>query len=211
MNVPEALPLSLEDYLEGGIRPRIIDAAATLFRQRGFNAVSMIEVAQAVGLSKPGLYHHWPNKEALLLSIVGITSALLLQQLEDVKAATNDPAQRMRLFMRSRIEVVARYQNLFTVTWQERAILGSGSYRTLAATAERYRDSVRSLIDEAKDAGSIRQEVDTHLLMLAIDGMTGWAYFWYREQGALRPAAIGDAFWDMLLGGIADGTHQAIK
>ncbi|CQR84929.1 TetR family transcriptional regulator [Paracoccus aminovorans] len=155
-------------------------------------------------MSKPGLYHHWPNKEALLLSIVGITGALLLRQLEDVKAATADPEQRMRLFMRGRIAVVARHQDLFTVTWQERAILGSGSYSRLAATAERYRDSVRSLIDDAKEAGLIRPEVDTHLLMLAIDGMTGCAYFWYREQGALRPAEIGDAFRDMLLGGVAD-------
>lgn len=198
----EALPLGLDEYLAGGVRPRIIDAAAGLFRQRGYNAVSMIEVGQAVGLSKPGLYHHWPNKESLLLSIVGITSELLLRQLRDLKAVTPDPAQRMRLFMQSRIEIVARYQDLFTVTWQERAILGSGSYSRLAATAEQYRDSVRSLIDEAKQAGLIRPEVDTHLLMLAIDGMTGWAYFWYREQGALRPAEIGDAFWNMLLGGI---------
>ncbi|SFI13000.1 transcriptional regulator, TetR family, partial [Paracoccus aminovorans] len=79
--MPEAVPLGLDEYLAGGIRPRIIDAAAALFRQRGFNAVSMIEAGQAVGLSKPGLYHHWPNKEALLLSIVGITGALLLRQL----------------------------------------------------------------------------------------------------------------------------------
>ena len=69
--------------------------------------------------------------------------------------------------------------------------------------AEQYRGEVRRLIDEAKGAGLIRPDVDSHLLMLALDGMTGWAYFWYREKGALRPDQIGDAFWDMLANGVA--------
>jgi len=195
--------IGLDEYLEGGPRRKVIDAAAGLFRSRGFNAVSMIEVAQAVGLSKPGLYHHWPGKEALLLAIVGVTSQLLLRQLEDARAASEDPGARMQAFMRSRLEVVAHYQDLFTVTWQERAILSSGSFGRLSHTAERYRDGVRALIDEAKSVGLIRADIDSHLLMLAIDGMTGWAYFWYRESGSLKPDQIGDAFWSMLMNGIA--------
>lgn len=74
----------------------------------------------------------------------------------------------------------------------------------LASAAERYREGVRQLIDEAKSAALIRADIDTHLLMLALDGMTGWAYFWYREEGALRPGQIGDAFWDMLVRGVGN-------
>ena len=195
--------ISLAEYLEGGARRHVVDAAASLFRKSGFKAVSMIEVAQAVGLSKPGLYHHWPSKEALLQAIVGLSSELLLRQLEEVREASADPGERMRIYVRSRLEVVSRHQDLFTVTWQERAILGSTSFGQLAAVAEQYRGGVRRLIDEAKAAGVLRPEVDSHLLMLALDGMTGWAYFWYREKGALRPGEIGDAFWDMLANGVA--------
>ena len=197
--------IGLDEYIKGGPRQRIIDAAAQLFRKRGFNAVSMSEVSQAVGLSKPGLYHHWPGKEALLLAIVGLTSELLLRQLDDARRASDDPGERMRAFMRTRLEVLARHQDLFTVTWQERAILSSGSFARLASAAEHYRGSVRELIDAAKMAGVIRADVDTRLLMLALDGMTGWAYFWYREEGALRPSDIGDAFWNMLFEGVKSG------
>lgn len=199
----EPVLISLDEYLEGGARRHAVDAAAALFKKSGFNAVSMIEVAQAVGLSKPGLYHHWPSKEALLQAIVGLSSELLLRQLEQARESSADPGERMRAYVRSRLEVVSRHQNLFTVTWQERAILGSTSFGRLAAVAEQYRGGVRRLIDEAKAAGRIRPEVDSHLLMLALDGMTGWAYFWYREKGALRPEQIGDAFWDMLANGVA--------
>jgi len=58
------------------------------------------------------------------------------------------------------------------------------------------------LIDEAKHAGVIRSDLDSHLLALALDGIAGWAYFGYRKDGELQPEQIGDAFWDMLARGI---------
>ncbi|WP_313613780.1 TetR/AcrR family transcriptional regulator [Agrobacterium sp.] len=196
--------ITLDDYLgSAGVGPRrIIDAAAALFRRRGFIPVSMIEVAQAVGLSKPGLYHHWPNKEALLQVIARLSGELLLRQIDDVRKNFDDPEQRMRAYVRTRLEIVAHHQDLFTVTWQERALLSSASFGELSRMAERYRQEIRQLIDEAKQAGFIRKDADTHLLMLALDGMTGWAYFWYRESGDLAPDQIGDAFWNMLAHGV---------
>ncbi len=51
-------------------RERILDAAEHLFRERGFHGVSLIDVAQAVRMRKPSLYHHFPNgKEELFLSV----------------------------------------------------------------------------------------------------------------------------------------------
>lgn len=105
----------------------------------------------------------------------------------------------MRYFMRSRIEVAARHQNLFTVTWQERAIPGSaGCLRLFCGRGALSRK--RPGLDRRCEKGRADPARGrSHLLMLAIDGMTGWAYFRYREQGARRPAEIRD----MLLGGVA--------
>jgi len=36
----------------------------------------------------------------------------------------------------------------------------------------------------------------------SLDGIAGWAYFWYRKSGELQPEQIGDAFWAMLANGI---------
>lgn len=162
----------------------------------------MNELADAVGLSKPGLYHHWPSKDAILHCIVDLSGALLLDHLDQIEAAHVAPGQRLRAFVNSRLETIARHQDLFTVTWQERAIVGTDAFSGLAQAAERYRQRMRDLIDAAKAEGTIRADIDTHLLMLALDGMTGWSYFWYRPDGNYDIAQIGDSFWDMLSKGI---------
>jgi hypothetical protein len=63
---------------------------------------------------------------------------------------------------------------------------------------------VRQIIEEAKNAGKISSSVDPHLLMLALDGMTGWAYLWYRGSGTEKPTQIGQAFWEYISGGILE-------
>lgn len=51
-------------------RARLLAAASRLFAERGFSAVSMSEISEASGLSKPGIYHHVAGKEELLVEIL---------------------------------------------------------------------------------------------------------------------------------------------
>ena len=84
--VPEQ-HLTVDKYLarDPEIDCRIIDAAASLFRQHGFANVRMQDVGDAVGLSKAGLYHHCPSKEELLADIVRLCGELLTIQLRSVQ------------------------------------------------------------------------------------------------------------------------------
>jgi AcrR family transcriptional regulator len=59
-------------------REQILDQAAKLFADRGFRAVTMDDIGAAVGISGPGVYRHFPGKEALLgAALVGISERLL--------------------------------------------------------------------------------------------------------------------------------------
>ena len=53
-----------------GRRDQILMTAVQLFRTRGYDRTSLREIAGNLGLSKSGLYHHFPSKEALLASLV---------------------------------------------------------------------------------------------------------------------------------------------
>lgn len=205
MATTKRLRYTLEDYLNGvpAIRRKIIDAAAQLFRSRGFSFVTMNDIASAVGLSKAGLYHHCPSKEELLADMVMLCGELLTSQLARVKLMDAPASERLRAFVISRMEIIAKYQDLFTIIWQERPFISTESFGGIAKDTEKYRADVRGLIDEAKRSGSLRQDLDAHLLMLAIDGMTGWAYIWYRSGGTHDPVAIGQTFWDFLARGVA--------
>jgi TetR/AcrR family transcriptional regulator, cholesterol catabolism regulator len=185
-----------------GTPRNILDAAAALFRRQGYQATTMRDIAGAVGLSKAGLYHHFQTKEELLTGIVAAGADALLAQLRAVEGSSLSPAGKLREFLRTRMQTIADYQDILTVIWQERPIIDQDTFATLAKQLESYRAGTASLIEDARRAGVIRADTDTHLLMLAIDGMTGWSYLWMRPGQGYSPSDIGEQFWEFLWRGV---------
>jgi TetR/AcrR family transcriptional repressor of nem operon len=72
-------------------RERILKAAFTLLGERGFNAVSMDDVASAAGLKKANLFHYFPTKEALGLAVFDYAAAQMRSQIASQLAAGRDP------------------------------------------------------------------------------------------------------------------------
>jgi len=196
--------IDLDAYLGegGGARGRIIAAAARLFRERGYQQVTMQDVAGAIGLSKAGLYHHCPSKDLILADIVGLCGQILTRQLQTASEAEGTPLGRLQRFVVTRMETIAQYQDFFTIVYQERPYLGTSTFGSIAKSAEIYRAGVRDLIEDCKACGQLRADIDAHLMMLAIDGMTGWAYVWFRDDGTQNPTRIGESFWSFLMNGV---------
>ena len=61
----------LNGPVEKGTRARILDVSIDLFAQKGFDAVSVQEIADAVGIRKASLYYHFSSKDQILRSILG--------------------------------------------------------------------------------------------------------------------------------------------
>ncbi|WP_236792069.1 TetR/AcrR family transcriptional regulator [Amycolatopsis sp. GM8] len=198
----------METTRRGSVPERIVRAAAALFRKQGYNATSMRDIADAVGMSKAGLYHHYPTKEELLTEIATVGTDALIAQLRAAEGLSVDPTERLRQFIRGRMRVIADEQDILTVIWQERPTIDQTAFTKIAQQLEAYRAGLTDMISAARQAGTIRADIDPHLLMLAIDGMTGWAYLWMRPAQRYSPEEIGDRFWDYLfLGAITPGTH----
>jgi len=189
----------------GSTRFQVALAAARLFRQRGFGAVTMRDIATEVGLSKAGLYHHCPSKEGILADIILLGHNLLLDQLEAARCTEGSPLDRLSAFILTRVELAAEYTDVFTVVWRVQPWPPELA-KVAESGAARYRQGARELIEAARDAGQIRGDVDPHMFMLAIDGMTSWPGFWYRESGPRTPQEIGTQFLEFLLGSVRVGS-----
>ena len=79
---------------ETGGRERIINEASRLFATKGYDGVSMREVAEASGMTKAALYYHFENKESLYFSAV---QSLLQQVLLALQSASNEGTWEERL------------------------------------------------------------------------------------------------------------------
>ncbi|MFD5629813.1 MULTISPECIES: TetR/AcrR family transcriptional regulator [unclassified Streptomyces] len=77
-------------------REQILKEAARLFAERGFHGVGVDEIGAAVGISGPGLYRHFPGKDAMLAELlVGISGQLLTGAKRRVAEADGNPPERV--------------------------------------------------------------------------------------------------------------------
>ncbi|MFV9452204.1 TetR/AcrR family transcriptional regulator [Rhodococcus sp. NM-2] len=74
----------------------VLEAALTLFAERGYHGTSLKEVAEELGIRTPSLYNHMESKNALLRQIVLQTLHQVVDDFEYVLAQTSDPTQRLR-------------------------------------------------------------------------------------------------------------------
>jgi len=74
---------------------RILDAAASVFARRGFNEARMDDVAEEAGVSKGGLYLHFPSKDALFDGLVGYLVGMETRRLAAAKLAEGPVTDRL--------------------------------------------------------------------------------------------------------------------
>jgi len=112
-------------------REQILREAARLFAERGFHGVGVDEIGAAVGISGPGLYRHFPGKDAMLAELlVGISGRLLAAGKMRV-AETEDPAEALDALIRGHIDFAIDDRPLITLHDRE---------------LDRLRDSDRKLV-----------------------------------------------------------------
>ena len=77
-------------------RDEILEAAAQIFREKGFHAASMQDIAEAVNLQKASLYYHVTSKQEILLDLLDRALDLLIQIIEPVTCSALPPDQKVR-------------------------------------------------------------------------------------------------------------------
>ena len=79
-------------------RQRILDQALELFSARGYDAVSVGEIAQAVGIRAPSLYNHFPSKQAIFDAIVASTAAQYAADTDKIDIHVQNAKQDIPIF-----------------------------------------------------------------------------------------------------------------
>src|ERR1700730_13654130 len=76
-------------------RAQLLDAAARLFRERGYHATSMRDIAKAVGMLSGSIYYHFDSKEEMLLAVYEEGERRVAEAVDAAVAGETDPGQRL--------------------------------------------------------------------------------------------------------------------
>jgi AcrR family transcriptional regulator len=175
--------------------------AAQLFRDRGFDATSVSEVARALGLTKAGLYHHFESKEALLFEIMMFGLDKVRDEVLIPVRAIRDPEQRLRELIARHARIATRGQGAVAHLGDEIRALPSAARRKIEQRQRVYVDLLRRTLAELKAQGKLNG-VDPTVAAFSIIGMILWLPRWFRQNGRLTQAQVADAIASMALGGV---------
>jgi AcrR family transcriptional regulator len=182
---------------------RLLDAAAALFSQKGYAAASTREIAGILGIRKASLYYHIENKEDLLYAIC---KSSLNQIRRDVGVAlekVQDPLERTRTLIRAHINSLVRDQVAHSVAVGEMHALSGTRLKEVIALRDAYEELVRSVLQDARKAGALRDDISVKYLCLTLLGLLNRVEMWYRRDGALSPDQLARVFEAIFLTGAA--------
>src|SRR5262245_9447382 len=180
----------------------ILERAARLIYQRGYDATSMQDIATAAGLTKAGLYHHVDSKEALLLSIMHYGMDLFEERVLAKVADIADPVARLRECMARNVALVTDPTSKeVTIILHEHQTLTGAARKEINHRKKRYVRFLEVAFRDAIARGQIRA-VDPTIAAFSFLGVVLWTYKWYRADGRITPENLADGTIELYFEGL---------
>jgi AcrR family transcriptional regulator len=184
----------------GHDREAVLGAAVALFNQQGYDATSIGDVADALGVTKSAVYHHVASKEELL-------AGALDEALEHLESAVNvagrlehSAVDRLRAVVRQSVEVLVAHQPAVTLLLRVR-----GNTATEVAALERRRQIDRrfaGLVRAAVENGALRDDLDPEAVSRLLFGMVNSLTEWYRSGGSMSGPQLADTIVQLAFEGL---------
>lgn len=185
----------------GGRYGQIVQCAAELFDEFGYHSTSMDDIAAAVGIAKPSLYHYFTSKSAILFAIhEELISVLLARQASRDADGITDLEHRVHAVMFDVLELMVTHRGHVKTFFEHHRELTPEARTVALAARDRYFESVQDIFAEGARAGELVG--DTRLSALALFGMCNWTYQWFDPSGPLTTEDIAAAFTKTILDGV---------
>ncbi|HEX6622790.1 MAG TPA: TetR/AcrR family transcriptional regulator [Pyrinomonadaceae bacterium] len=179
----------------------IYRAAAQIILRKGYDATSVNDIANALGMTKAGLYHYINGKKELLYDIMNFGLGELDEEVAAPAKAIADPSARLRFIVASHARLVTRGQGAITILVDEITALTPAQHRKITQRKRAYFDYLRDTLDELKAAGKL-QDVDTTAATFSLLGIVNWLSRWFRQGGALTEEQAAEQIVKIALHGL---------
>ncbi|MEU4237238.1 TetR/AcrR family transcriptional regulator [Actinoplanes sp. NPDC026619] len=158
----------------------VLSAAVLLFNERGYDATSMFDIAESLGITKSSVYHHISGKEQLLQMAMDRALDGLFEAAEDVTRLDRPAIERLEQLIRRSVLVLAERFEFVTVLLRVR---GNTAVEQHALSRRREFDTVvTELVKQAQAEGGVRPDVDPATAARLLLGMVNSLTEWYRPR-----------------------------
>lgn len=185
----------------------IIVAAADVLRRKGYESTTMKDIAAEVNLTAASLYHHFKNKDMLLLAVLEAGIEMVISRIEPIIHANQPCAEKLRAMIRE--HVVSLTENTAVgaaMVFEIRSLMSNGVHDSefLARRGvffqkrDHFESLFRQVIQAGVESGEFRP-VDVPIFTKTLLGAHNWVGVWYKDGGRLNGAQIAERMADTFL------------
>lgn len=179
---------------------RVLEHAAHIFCEKGYEGASMRDLSRASGMSLAGLYHYCESKEELLYLIQKHTFRTIIENLRERLGTAGDPEERVRVFIENHLEYFLANKEAMKVLTHEDETLKNGRGAEVRAIKREYYRICFDLLEDLKRAKGL--QFSGRLAVLSLFGMINWFYTWHNPRVDANARALAEEMSGIFLYGV---------
>lgn len=184
------------------VHQELLNKAAQLFFDHGYANTRMQDIADAIGISRPALYHYFKNKDEVLIALTEGEALSHVRLLEDLIRDSNLSArQRLSAAIRANLENKLEGGARFRFADRIQSELPAQLVASFAKSRRRVFSLYVEIIQQGIETGEFR-EVDAKIIAFSVLGMVNWTAWWYSPSGRKSASEIADDMTELVVRGI---------
>nr|WP_279653725.1 TetR/AcrR family transcriptional regulator [Pseudomonas morbosilactucae] len=179
-------------------RGKLLQTAAHLFRNKGYERTTVRDLASAVGIQSGSIFHHFKSKDDILRAVMQETilynTALMRADLAEAGSVRERVLALIRCELQSIMGGSGEAMAVLVYEWRS---LSSEGQAAVLALRDIYEQIWLQVLGEAKDAGFIKGDV--FITRRFLTGALSWTTTWFRPQGSLTLEQLADEALTLVL------------
>jgi AcrR family transcriptional regulator len=185
----------------------IYEAAAQLFREKGYKAASMRDLAGRVDLKVSSLYSHIGSKEELLQKICFDNAQLFIEGMNLVEKQKKSAIEKIKALIALHVDIAVKNPTSVTVfndEWKHLTSTGENSNLNIFLRFRKdYESRFQGIIIEGIKAGELKN-INSNIALYTILTSVRWLHYWYKPTRSIQPELLKKQIADLLLNGLAE-------
>jgi AcrR family transcriptional regulator len=185
-------------------KTEIITVAAQLFKEKGYSAVTMRDIAQAMDIKAASLYNHIKSKQEILVLIVIEIAEEFTTTMNEVVASSESTIKKIEKVIQLHIDITLRDANALACLNNDWMHLADAELTNFIKMREGYEDNFRTIIKKGMEEGTIAK-INLEVIIFSTLSTLRTLYLWYGKKKSPDPAVLKTNMIQVLLNGIVLG------
>ena len=182
-------------------KDQITHIARNMFRERGYAATTMRDLATTVGIEAASLYSHIESKESILQQICFTMAEQFMEIVTGLEKETLPIEKKLALAIEMHVKVITENTDASGVFLHDWKHLSEPYLSRFKSMRRKYESFYTNLVEEGHEEG-IFKNIDTKFVVLTLFSAMNWIFDFYKPSGKMQPKEIAGHVTDLILNGL---------